>query len=75
MKAKRYALGVGFGAVIAMGAFGLAHQNTAPTATLAGSGDAPTGTVYVQPTAKGMVLGVTSVVETVSTTSTKPGSP
>jgi hypothetical protein len=72
--AKRYALVAGFGAIATLGALGIGHSGgSAPAATtLAGSGDAPTGTVYVQPTAKAMILGSTSVVETITPAPAQP---
>jgi hypothetical protein len=53
---------IGAGAVAAMGALGLTcgGVGSGTGSTLAGSGDAPTGTVYVQPTVKGMEAGSTS---------------
>ena len=59
-RARRLALVGGIGAVVALGALGIGHDVSVPATAVAGSGDAPTGTQYVQPTVKAMVLGATT---------------
>lgn len=62
---------VGTSAVAASAALMLAHDrdNSGGASTLAGSGDAPTNTVYIQPTVGGMSVGATA------TTTTPPSVP
>jgi hypothetical protein len=59
-RVRRVALIGGVGAVVALGALGIGHDAGVPATAVAGSGDAPTGTQYVQPTVKAMVLGATT---------------
>ena len=59
-RARRLALVGGIGAVVALGALGIGNGAGVPATAVAGSGDAPTGTQYVQPTVKAMVLGATT---------------
>lgn len=59
-RVRRLALLGGVGAVVTLGALGIGHDISVPATAVAGSGDAPTGTQYVQPTVKAMVLGATT---------------
>jgi hypothetical protein len=56
----------GAAAFVILGAFGLGygHGNTTTGINLANSGDAPTNTVYVQPTDKAMTMGATATFTT-----------
>ena len=56
---------VGAGAFVVLGAVGLSgHGTNATGVTLANSGDAPTNTVYVQPSDKAMTMGATATFTT-----------
>jgi hypothetical protein len=57
--AKRVGLALGVAAVAAMAALGLSHGASTPT-MLAGSGDAPSNTTYVQPAPSAMNVGSTA---------------
>jgi hypothetical protein len=50
------------GAAVAAGALTVAFDgdSSGPAAVLAGSGDAPTNTVFIQPTVAGMTMGATA---------------
>lgn len=66
MQLKGPALVVGFGALAVLGAlaFSTHTSGAADTTDLAGSGDAPANTVYVEPTVAPMNLGATATMQT-----------
>lgn len=66
--ARRIGLIGGAAAVIALGALGFGHSSSVTPTTLAGSGDAPSNTVYTQPAVAGMSLGATADPTTDDTT-------
>ena len=57
---KRIGMALGVGAAFAMGVLGIGHSSPAATTSLAGSGDAPANTTYVQPVVAGMNTGATA---------------
>ena len=59
-RVRHLALVGGIGAVVTLGALSIGHDVSVPATAVAGSGVAPTGTQYVQPTVKAMVLGATT---------------
>jgi hypothetical protein len=57
----------GAAAFVALGALGLANGQPSPGGVvLAGSGDAPANTTYVQPTDSAMTMGATATMTTPS---------
>ena len=68
LKSKILGIVVGAAAAIALMVVGVLNgvDGLTPGRTLAGSGDAPTSTVYVQPTVAGMSMGATATPVTPS---------
>jgi len=69
---KRIGMALGVGAAFAMGVLGIGHNSPAQTTSLAGSGDAPANTTYVQPVVAGMNMGATATWEPPATTEATP---
>jgi hypothetical protein len=65
---KRIGMAFGVGAAFAMGVLGIGHSSPAQTTSLAGSGDAPANTTYVQPVVGGMNMGATATWAAPATT-------
>ena len=64
---------VGAGAFVGVGTLALVTgHDGAPTAVVAGSGDAPTNTMYVQPTDSIMTLGATATWTTPTSVEPSP---
>lgn len=66
MRLRRPGFVVGVGALALLGALGVGnHSDTVGVATnLAGSGDAPANTVFVEPTVSAMNMGATETATT-----------